>query len=207
MDIKNVPEIFVSCFTGETDTLTHWMEYGQQGVGYAIGFDTRKLKSVTANSAVLHQCIYRDNIKLNLMGRLLEMTEQIFTETIENQPNVPLDAHVVRFVSYLAIAVAFFGLVFKSAIFEPEQEWRLVALDPKNRPSVDYVSKHNEIREIVKLPISGDGLDSAISEIKIGSNRDLRLREIAVVVIKRLLLSEKLEHVGVSGSMSPYRSP
>ena len=64
--VYNVPDIFVSCFTGETDTLTHWLEYGHNRVGYAIGFDTSRLKNVTGQHCSLRACVYNDSLKQNV---------------------------------------------------------------------------------------------------------------------------------------------
>ena len=79
-NINNTPDIFVSCFSGETDTHTHWLEYGRNGVGYAIGFDTARLLAVTDQYCAFHACIYKD-----------ERKQQIAVETLENADSA-LDA-------------------------------------------------------------------------------------------------------------------
>ena len=61
--VPNVPDIFVSCFSGETDTLTHWLEYGRNGVGYAVGFDTARLKEISASHCAFLPCVYDDELK------------------------------------------------------------------------------------------------------------------------------------------------
>lgn len=211
---RDIPGIFVACLSEETDALTHWIEYGQQGVGYAIGFDTGKLKAVTQNttdqvfSPILAQCVYRDHCKRKMLLSWLEKVDEVFSEFVANKASQWLiDVHIGDFVTPVMWAVYFLGPVFKHAIFEPEHEWRMIAFyDGTGLDAPKFIARNNEIREFVKLPI-GEGAASAIAEIKIGSNRDERLRKIGVDVITRFLKSEGLEHVKVSESMSPYRSP
>jgi len=210
MKIEKIPDIYVMSFSGETDTLMHWTEYGRHGVGYAIGFDAERLKAATANtsdpirSPILLRCIYADNLKRSITAAVLDRYLEELLQTIASGSDT--EGQIARFLQWFIFTAVLFGPSFKHAIFEPECEWRLVAFDRQAGSSVDYQARGNEVREIVKLSI-GEGRNPAMSEIKIGSNRDKRLRKIGAEVIKRLLNAQELGHVIVAESMSPYRSP
>jgi hypothetical protein len=211
MNIRNIPQLFVGCFSGETDALTHWIEYGRHGVGYAIGFDTETLRAAASiGNAALIRCVYDDDIKTRITVDILGEAEKILSDIVARSQNIPVDMLVNYFLARFISDVAWFvGPIFKNAIFEPEREWRIISSSPPQLSSigeVKYVAKQNEIREIVELLIKENDKMSPIIEIKVGSNRDERLREISEAVIERLLRANNLRHAKVSVSKSPYRS-
>ena len=141
----NIPDIFVACFSGETDTLTHWIEYGQHGVGYAIGFDTGRLVSATTANALLTRCIYKDETKIRLLLHTLRVAETAFTDVIAKNGGTPIAELAAHFIPILLTAIVWFGPVFKHAIFEPEQEWRLITKDhPKSRCPIYCAAQRSE---------------------------------------------------------------
>jgi len=207
--VSNVQDIFVSCFSGETDTLTHWLEYGRNGVGYAIGFDTIRLKAATGQHCSFRACVYDDRLKKRVALVTLESAEIELDKLIAAHGHISPEKIAEEFARIFAgIVAAYFGLIFKNSIFEPEREWRLLTILEGGLVST-FDSRANEIREIVKLPIHMSNANlSPIVEIKIGSNRDERLRDIGAAVITKLLSKEPQSNwkVKVSVSRSPYRS-
>ncbi len=210
-NIIKVPDIFVSCFSEKTDTHIHWLEYGRNGVGYAIGFDTARLKAITSNYCAFRACVYQDHVKEQIAVETLASADRALDTIIASHNDIPKDRIIEEFAQgFSGVVGAYLGLIFKNSIFEPEREWRLLTtLGGTQALESSFDARGNEVREIVKLPISyGDGTTSPIAEIKIGSNRDERLRDIAKAVIDRLLAKNRRSswNVNVSVSRSPYRS-
>jgi hypothetical protein len=139
----------------------------------------------------------------------LENADKAIDRLIAAHSHISPEKIIEEFVrSFAGIVGAYLGLIFKNSIFEPEREWRILTMLEGGLGS-SFDSRANEIREIVKLPIHMSDTElSPISEVKIGSNRDERLRDIGAAVITKLLGKEGRSSwkVKVSVSRSPYRS-
>jgi hypothetical protein len=204
--LKNIPPVFVSCFSGASDALMHWTEYGQHGVGYAIGFDSQKLVSSTIEKAILLRCIYKDDEKQKILLDTLVYAESLLFDLINQNQHIPASSLVDHFIQVLYETSTIFATFFKNEVFEVEQEWRIVTWMFEQNPNIKFEARRNEVRKIYVLPIAESGTSLPVSEIKIGSNRDARLREISAIVIEEFLKSQEIENVKVTPSKSPYRS-
>jgi hypothetical protein len=68
----------VACFCEDGDLLSQWRAYGRDGMGYAIGFDVRKLRTSNGGDAMpyLGRVVYQRNDQMSIIERLLKETLQ-----------------------------------------------------------------------------------------------------------------------------------
>jgi hypothetical protein len=133
-DIKNNFEpslTYISCYSESNDDLGQWRAYGDDGKGFAIGFDGRILSDIAQRCNLqITEVSYKDEdksnfIKYNIVNNIIKSLR-----TANNDPNV--NRSVVTYETMVMIIInshmsAVFGSAvrFKNYAFVNEKEWRL----------------------------------------------------------------------------------
>jgi hypothetical protein len=124
-------EYFISCFSEKNDHHGQWMEYGDRGRGFALGFNAYDLStclSMRANSQIkpkLLKVIYDHKLQRKIILDLIERMREFLKKekkgaSISNLINICMDIVTIE-IYYLCIAM-------KDPRFEDEQEWRLCTI-------------------------------------------------------------------------------
>ena len=124
-DVNDVKP-FVACFSENSDQLSQWRGYGDDGRGVAIGFNVstfgveKRLPffHVTAVEAIgMHELIYDEEMQKTIADGIISQ----FINIVEADPNL-LNAWAVE----TAIGLRKCSLVFKNPGFCEEAEWRII---------------------------------------------------------------------------------
>ncbi len=123
--------VYLVSFCAHADKAPHWLHYGRSGTGVAIGFDARVLERPHFN---LYPVLYDAEQQDALLRRTFEGAWKRIEQAVPAQP-----AREQReFLREAAAAVApYLWLVaprIKSPAFEAEDEWRLIAFEPRHHP-------------------------------------------------------------------------
>jgi hypothetical protein len=117
---------FVASFCARADSALHWLHYGRQGTGVALGFRTEQLES---SGFELLQVLYDPNEQKALVHAVLknviEALRQTDDDAVANPENGWFDVAAHITASFLRATAPF----LKSPAFEAEQEWRLMNRD------------------------------------------------------------------------------
>jgi hypothetical protein len=121
-EFYTVVEVYLVCFCRKGDLLSQWRAYGQAG-GYAIGFDSTVLTSLTGNHVMLAPVLYDGSKQEQLIRDLVQRWRQPFKDAKLEE----FDKQIRRLGAFVfAQAFSFFAATFKSEAFLEEDEWRLV---------------------------------------------------------------------------------
>ena len=111
--------ICIASFCEHGDLLSQWRGYGNQGKGYAIGFDLKKLRDIARQqSFILWPCVYNPVLQIELVNYLIESwCETFFDKEINHE----------EMVNLIHTSACLLAPVIKDESFSEEQEWRLVS--------------------------------------------------------------------------------
>ncbi len=196
---------FAACFCGNGDLLSQWRAYGENGRGYAIGFDSHHLQ---VGALKLRRVIYERSEQISLVNALVSELTLVFTEVFQGESLDQLDAEgrLPAFSAYLSSLLTELSLTFKHPSFAEEAEWRLIL--PFHRHNminqIDLRASGNMLVPYAKLAFS-DGKAAPplpILEICIGPSPQPELKLKAALL---LLERSGYDHVEVRGSNTPLR--
>ena len=119
--LRNVDQwhICIASFCEHGDLLSQWRGYGNQGKGYAIGFNLEKLRKIARKqSFILWPCVYNITLQTELVNYLIESwCENFFDKDVNHE----------EMVSFVHTSVCQLAPIIKDDGFSEEQEWRLVS--------------------------------------------------------------------------------
>lgn len=111
--------ICIASFCEEGDLLSQWRGYGNQGKGYAIGFNLDKLTRIAKNQAfVLWPCVYNPILQSELVDYLIESWCSDFFDSKVKHEDMMTIVHT---------GVCQLAPILKDESFSEEKEWRLVS--------------------------------------------------------------------------------
>jgi hypothetical protein len=112
---------YVACFCEHQDLLSQWRGYGASGEGFAIGFNTRWLRSLEDEGFRLERVIYDPDAQTDLLVQFFKyVTTIIAQDTFSEDEIVDVWQRAGASLSSLAI-------IFKHPAFLEEREWRMVS--------------------------------------------------------------------------------
>lgn len=117
---------FVVSFCAREDSALHWLHYGQQGRGFALGFDPHGLGG---DGFSLLPVLYGDDEQQAFIAKMLVAAEQTLAKELPNVPKCGHETLTTLSAHSAAQYVWAAGSQLKSKVFETEAEWRLVSLD------------------------------------------------------------------------------
>ena len=116
---------YLSCFSSDSDLLSQWRAYADDGKGIAIGFNEEYLgvpKRIPVNTAVVKDsvgyfdCIYDENIQRKTINREIDASLLLIEQ------NEPKDWVLHK----LAMQLIRLSVIFKNPTFSEEKEVRLI---------------------------------------------------------------------------------
>src|SRR6266516_395860 len=144
--IEEAGYFFVCCFSGTRDELGQWRAYGDNGCGFAIGFDTRSLEEPFTRTAgapienhMTFPLTYSDAVLRGLQKQLLDKMFSLITRPHKLGGVHPAQVHaywrdlLVTHAMHATRAVVF----FKHEAYKNENEYRFLQLFPKDKPAPD----------------------------------------------------------------------
>ncbi len=111
--------ICIASFCEAGDLLSQWRGYGNQGKGYAIGFNLEKLTNIAkSQSFVLWPCVYNPTLQSELVDYLIESWCKDFFD---------LNVKHEEMMKIVHTGVCQLAPILKDESFSEEKEWRLVS--------------------------------------------------------------------------------
>lgn len=162
-------------FSSNSDLLSQWRGYGDDGYGVSIGFDMeyfKKIKKSENKEFVIKKVIYNRNKQENILSKLVEKKNlfhdfDIFFEELENMPypNLFKGYHICK-------ELVNFGIMFKHESFYEESEIRLIHGYGNLAAESDmfnYSFSRDNLRTYIEIPLDLKIIDnSVICEIILG---------------------------------------
>ncbi|HIG0361780.1 TPA: DUF2971 domain-containing protein [Clostridium sporogenes] len=209
LNSKGQRSIYICCFSKESDILSQWRAYAEDGKGVSIGFDLEKLK--IADNLLIREIIYENNIVQGEIENDVEIVADEMGTVLKDHKITIKEEQIDVFLHELIPELA----KYKNPAFSEEKEIRLIYCDDMKFEKIvdsygafqekwelielkhDFrVIESNNITEFVKLDFDPD----SIEEICIGPKCLLSKNDIKHI-LKKLLGVEK----DVIESKSSYR--
>jgi len=209
LNFKGQRSIYICCFSKESDILSQWRAYAEDGKGVSIGFDLEKLK--IADNFLIREIIYENNVVQGKIENDVEIVADGIGTVISEYAITMKEEQIDVFLHELIPELA----KYKNPAFSEEKEIRLIYCDNMKFEKIidsydafqekweskelehDFrVIESNNITEFVKLDFDSD----SIEEICIGPKCLLSKNDIKNIV--RKLLGVEID---VIESKSSYR--
>ena len=163
--------VFISCFSEESDLLSQWRGYADDGKGFSIGFKKEMLKKI----ANLHKVTYS----------ITDIPKEVEESLLSNKENSK------NWISNFKVEIEKYAPITKNHKFSEEKEWRLIEIISKKddlstikwRNSSDkiipYIKKSFE-NELISEIIIGPKNNTLIEDMQLFLN-SLGLKDIKVI--------------------------
>lgn len=203
---------YICSLSSESDLLSQWRAYGQNGSGIAIGFKSSSLPSsehlpiLTAgkkDSISLHQVVYDEKIQEQLIDSILAPAFE--GEEINDQ------AHFA--MSIAASQLTGLSSIFKNPAFSEEKEWRIIhkpmimgkdgSLESKIYVSISppkYRTTGGKLITYFEYDFTDLKPDEIFSEIVLGPKSEVSNFDLSI-----LLTESGLPNISVRRSKASYR--
>lgn len=127
-----VSDIYVCSFSGEKDSLSQWRAYCPQiGGGYALGFPTSILKTLSENhDCIFTECIYDNDTKKVILSEVIDHFVDEYLKNLKNKDYEKVYENVNEYTESTAFNfqrhVSKISLILKNDGFKEEKEFRLI---------------------------------------------------------------------------------
>ncbi len=191
-DIEKYHDSFVFSLSALHDDIPQWRAYGNDGNGYAIGFNGKELEEIASfGQVILSPCVYDDQLQHQILNQVIEES---------------YEARRHGRGSFFEPLFLFAGPLIKDKRYEHESEWRLVTygLNVRDR-DVRFKLQGSTLTPYwpIKFELTEttpDGLP--IRQIVVGPGCDFELEGRALT---GLLTLNDGAHVEIVRSEVPYR--
>ncbi|MDO9470373.1 MAG: DUF2971 domain-containing protein [Nitrosomonas sp.] len=188
-------DFFVTCFCTKDDLLSQWRGYGNGGFGYAVGFDTGRLK-YPCNGFELCKVIYSKEKQKQIIDEILE-TVTISLKKMTKTMNVDRAESIIETHAHIfEEEVAKYSVFFKHSSFSEEDEWRLVYLPVEG--TIKYRAGRLGITPYIEIDLP-DGKNN-VASIRIGPTVQPELARKALD-----MLATGYQHIEILSSDIPLR--
>lgn len=188
--------ICIASFCECGDLLSQWRGYGNQGKGYAIGFNLKNLtRTAKKQHFVLWPCVYSSSVQLELVSYLIDSWCLDFCK--------PGTSHE-KMVQMIDTSVCQLAPIIKDESFSEEKEWRLVS-STISQKSPGFAFREGEFSLIpyYNFSIIDENGRHSINNIVVGPSPHM---ELAQNSLSTFLAAKKLGAVEVKGSKIPFRN-
>lgn len=206
LNIENVSNHFVACFSTKRDKLSQWRGYGGQHSGYAVKFDISKLHKLSKSfGGLLAPCIYKKQMQHDFSVDLFNWIEKIYTDSMGRglmRPAVTVAEQCVREVSSHLLWIL---PMLKDEGFDEEHEWRILVLrSGADIGDLKFRVKDRAIIPYIELDLTQgqDDGKAPITEVMVGPTGEKDLSALAVWAALQKL---KMPEILVSKSTIPFR--
>jgi len=187
--------ICIASFCEQGDLLSQWRGYGNQGKGYAIGFDLDKLRRIAKQQHfVLWPCVYNVSVQLELVEYLIESWLREFCDGKTSHEKMR---------KIIDISTGQLAPILKDESFSEEKEWRLVSsvLTSKS-PGFAFREGQYSLIPYYKFSINDKKGNNGIKNIIVGPSPH---HELARNSLTSFLHTQKLSRVEIKSSKIPFR--
>lgn len=168
---------FACCFSADGDLLSQWRAYGNNGRGYAIGFDPNMISGLVGSDVImeLRKITYGGREEARLVDDLFERFEPIVASNLHVLDNTGWRKQSARNWLSMKFGECLFNLVeeIKHPAFAEENEWRLYA---SGKSDIGFRISQDRVVPYVELDLSStaEPLKLPIAEIVVGPRLDFR---------------------------------
>ncbi|MBU1109614.1 MAG: DUF2971 domain-containing protein [Candidatus Riflebacteria bacterium] len=187
--------ICIASFCERGDLLSQWRGYGNQGKGYAIGFDLGTLRQIAKQQHfVLWPCVYSVSLQLELVEYLIESWLKEFCDGKTSHEKMR---------KIIDISTGQLAPILKDENFSEEKEWRLVSsvLTSKS-PGFAFREGQYSLIPYYKFSITNKDGKNGIKSIVVGPSPH---QELARNSLTTFLNTQKLSRVEIKSSKIPFR--
>ena len=179
----------VACFSAIEDDLSQWRGYGGGECGYAVGFDTRKLRDAVRThrkEAVFVQMIYEVGEHERLAKATLNLCSEMFAEYVTRNPTADAQSLASEFLEELAFELDLFATMTKHPKFLREEEWRIVAaFAPDDLKNLEFRQKRTLLARYLPIPLVAGKEKLPITRICVGPGPAQRVSQVSVDALMR----------------------
>jgi hypothetical protein len=199
------PDFYAVSFTEDGDLLSQWRAYGSSGGGYAIGFDSARLVSVSSRheqpNRILNRVIYDERTQLRVLRATADRMLDIFADV--DPASAAITSARARLFAALGEVVGFV-FSFKDPAWVEEHEWRAVRTVPVDeRDEIHFRPQGGIPIPYVTLAIGNDTHGRLpIREIVLGPRADIGT---AARSVELLLTNHGYSGVEIGTSSVPLR--
>jgi len=201
---ESAPAIFVTCFTGEDNSLNQWRAYGKGEGGYSLGFDPIRMQQ-TARSGTLMPVLYDERTQRGAVDELLDWSLSEYEKLSQQNEEFAGDEKRVLWWTWLLATATQLAPMMKDKSFQAEAEWRYT-LWCNSQSEMDFVPRPIGLVPFTRFEFGEprEGKPSLLPVTKLYSGPG-RATKSALLAGRTLL--EKFEYYGVpiEASAIPYR--
>ena len=131
--IRESQHCFVVCFSSNGNDLGQWRSYGDDGRGYALGFETASLEHAFARSSGSANgqsfwVTYDENRLFKLQHSVTSNLEKLISIAFDFEASGKVGEYLERLSQYLTVHCLRIGLLFKHEAYKNEGEYRFLEL-------------------------------------------------------------------------------
>ncbi len=196
LNVIDQGHICIGSFCEAGDLLSQWRGYGNQGKGYAIGFDLLELiKTAKEQHFVLWPCIYDPKVQIEMVEYLIDCWCEAFVK-----PGITEK----EFAKIIDISVCQLAPIIKDQSFSEEQEWRLVSsIFTSKSPNFSFREGEFSLIPYYNFSIINQEGFHSIKQVVVGPSPHM---ELACNSLETFLVSQNLPDVAIKKSRIPFRN-
>lgn len=191
---RRLSNVYCTCFSKDPDSRSQWLEYADDGHGFAIGFDPTSFdlkRAVPVRNVELQPVIYDEE-------KQEQMAEE-FIRHLQGHGDEVADKFVLFATKY---NMWWQGACCKNPAFVNENEWRLIYRDEPGG-DLDFIEKAGRhLIPFIQFPF--DPAKNPIREIWLGPRNQSQRNVDAVAQLLRVC-GYDVGHVSFPGSSIPLR--
>ncbi|MDA8135917.1 MAG: DUF2971 domain-containing protein [Desulfobacteraceae bacterium] len=199
--IRNL-NIFVASLSEESDLLSQWRGYCQNGSGYSIGFSKRIIeKSIFPQGFTLSRCIYDQNKQKKMLKNIIKKAIISIPESKNSDLKISkfIEQASINFVHDFEKIAPF----IKHPSFSEEKEWRIASnVISSGDTRYKFRIGKTDLIPYVKVHLSTDKDILPIRHIVVGPGPNENLSRDSVATY---LSNNKIRRWSVNSSRIPYR--
>ncbi|NCB39243.1 MAG: DUF2971 domain-containing protein [Erysipelotrichia bacterium] len=189
--------ICIASFCEAGDLLSQWRGYGNQGKGYAIGFNLKELTRIAKRQHfVLWPCVYSSSLQIELVSYLIDSwCREFCTEKFIQHD---------KMFSVINTSVCQLAPIIKDESFSEEKEWRLVSSVVSSKsPCFAFREGEYSLIPYYNFQIADENGRHSIKKIIVGPSPHI---ELACNSLATFLTATKLPTVEIISSKIPFRN-
>jgi hypothetical protein len=205
-------QVFVFCLSERSDQLSQWRAYGSGEGGFAIGFNSQKLKKMSEQQSFrLEYCEYTEDPDCRSDGLLKVLEDRIDSriwaavQKFHAEKESDLSAARRAANELLAVGLSEFAPRIKHHAFREEKEWRLFSA-PETVQQIERLGTRDGAIAPIPYYRFNLGLDlelePTIERIVIGPSRDQHL---AALGVEKLFDTVGIQRPAIVMSAVPFR--
>jgi hypothetical protein len=189
---------YVISFCSRTDRSVHWLHYGRQGTGCALGF---AVNSLPQGPFELVQVVYDEDQQDRILMSIVESTWAAMGECGLHEPSSSTERELCDAAARsIAAHIRMAAPALKNRAFADEEEWRLITYDPPDGPADKRLPKHFRVMAGRVVPhVDLVFTDLPLTEVVLGANVPMEVDDPALAIL--------LREAGIGESVAVSRSP